>query len=190
MTRFLMAAMAAFVVACTPPAPDVRAPTEGETSITGSITEIEDGAYPLYTVHVTPEGGAPVQFYLNAESGVDLGGAEIASFAGQTATIYFTSTPVSNISDIRTATQVSLVHDVGREVPAEGSTVTGVLSGADAITSSDLPDEITVTDAAGQAHSFEFYVDDRLMAANGQPVTVHYTVDARNEVTLMRAVGQ
>jgi hypothetical protein len=69
---------------------------------------------------------------------------------------------------------------------AEDVTVTGVLSGADATTSSDLPDIISVTDTSGAAQQFEIFITPELVAVNGQTVSVMYRPGQRYEITLMR----
>lgn len=185
MRRFAFAILAA-LVACAPPAPDVRAPAADETSITALVSAVEDSGYPRFTVQVSPEGGGPVPFYLNAESGVDLDGAEPGAFEGQTALIYYTSTSTPFLLDLRTAEGRSLLYDDGRGVPTEGASITGVLSGASGVTISDLPDDITITSSDGQAVTFEFFIDRRIAAANGRTLTAYYDMEERREITLMR----
>ena len=165
MRRIFIAVMAALVVACTPAtqAPDVRPLAEGETSVEGVITQVADSGYPRFNVAIQPEGGEPVGLYLNAESGVDLGGQEPSSFAGQSVVAYYTTADDPLIVDVINASGAVLL---GENIPpsAIDLTVTGTLSGAAATTSSDLPDVVTVTDAAGAILSFEVYIWPELVA--------------------------
>lgn len=189
MRPFAFATLAA-CVACSAPGPPARALTSDETSLTGVVTQVEDGGYPRFTVHVTPEGGGEaVVFYLNAESGVDLGGAQPGAFAGRAALIYYTSTELPFLLDIRTTQGRSLLYDDGRGIPTEGASMTGALSGADSVTAGDLPDEIIITAADDQALAFEFFVDRRIAASNGRQVTAYYDIEVRREITLMQPLG-
>lgn len=191
MRKFLIVASVAFLAACTPRAPttQVRAPAEGETLIEGAVTLVEDGAYPQFTVTIQPESGAPVALYLDAESGADLAGQAPGSFAGQSVIAYYTTTEDLALTDLRTAAGVALLPADGPAPAADALTITGVLSGAGAVTASDLPDVITVTDADGIARNFEYYVTPEIVAANGQQVTARYQPGDRNEITLLHLAG-
>lgn len=188
MRNWIIAAFVAAAAACTPAAEqqELRPLAYGESSLTGVVTAVEDGGYPQFTVTLTHEGGEPRTFYL-VEPDADLDGASAGDFLNLAAVVYYTSGDDHMISDIRDAAGASLVQeDAQGAAPTDGASITGTLSGAEAITTSDLPDIITVTDGAGAAVSFEYYVDDRVMAANGQQVTVHYTTRTRDQITLMR----
>ena len=181
------AAIALALAACSPPNADkaanaaaLRAPTTDETRIVGPVTSIEDGGYPQFTVHVQQDA-RDLALYLDAED-ADLGGQPPQSFSGKTAAIYFKRTPENNLAEIRLAGQ-SLIN--GTDEPA-GPSVTGVLSGAEAVTNGDLPDQIAVTDAAGNRTVFEYYVTPEIVAANGREVTAFYTPSEVSRVTLMR----
>lgn len=191
MRSFLLAASAALLVACAPPAPgaDVRAAAEGETRIDGAVTQIEDGVYPQFTVTIQPETGAALALYLNAESGADLNGQEPASFAGQNVIAYYTTTEDLALADLRTASGAALLPADGPAPAADALAITGTLSGAGAVTAGDLPDVITVTDADGIALNFEYYVTPEIVAANGQQVTARYQPGERNEITLLHLAG-
>ncbi|GAM96921.1 hypothetical protein U91I_00542 [alpha proteobacterium U9-1i] len=182
--------MVALVVACTPATQqsDIRPLAEGETRIEGVVNQVEDQGYPRFTFAVQPESGNPVGLYLNAESHADLGGKEPSSFAGQPVIAYYTTADDPLVVDVVNASGAAVF---GENIPAsaEDLTVTGALIGAEATTSSDLPDVITVTDAAGAAHTFEMYIMPELAGANGQQVTVRYRPNERREITLLRVVG-
>jgi hypothetical protein len=189
MRSILIAVMTAVVVACAPATqePDVRPLAEGETRVDGVVTQVADNGYPRFSVAVQPESGEPVALYLNAESGADLGGQEPSSFEGQSIVAHYTTADDPLIVDVVNASGAPVL---GENIPpsSEDLTVTGALSGAEATTSSDLPDVITVTDAAGAAHTFEIYITPELVAVNGQQVTVRYRLNQRLEITLLRVV--
>ncbi len=186
MRRIFIAVMAAFAVACTPAtqAPDVRPLAEGETRVSGFVAQVADIGHTRFNVAIQPEGVEPVGLYLNAESGADLGGQEPSSFAGQSVVAYYTISDDPLIVDVINASGAVLLEE---NIPpsAIDLTVTGTLSGAEATTSSDLPDVVTVTDAAGAILRFEVYMT-QLVALNGQQVTIRYRPNERREITLLR----
>ncbi len=188
MRKFAFAALAALAVACTPPAaqaPDVRALADGETRIDGAVTQIEDGGYPQFTVTIQPGTGEPLALYLNAEGGADLDGQEPGTFAGQTVIAYYTTADDPLLIALQSASGAPIVAPDGPALANDDLTLTGVLSGADAVTGSDLPDTVTITDAQGVAHNFEYYITEAMVAANGQQVTARYRPSVRHEITLL-----
>jgi hypothetical protein len=50
----------------------------------------------------------------------------------------------------------------------------GVLTGAESETAGDLPSEVTVTATDGTSVTFELFVDEQVVAANGQTVILRY----------------
>lgn len=190
MRTVLFAAFAAVAAACTPAAeaPDLRPLAEGEARIDG-VAQVEDGGYPQFTVTVQPESGEPLALYLNAEGGADLGGQEPSSFSGQTVTAYYATSEDLLLLDVAAAGTRAAAPADGTPAPQpDDQTITGVLSGADAVTNSDLPGGVTITDAQGAVHSFEHYVTPDLVALNGQQVTARYRPGERREITLLRSV--
>jgi len=63
--------------------------------------------------------------------------------------------------------------------------VTGTLSGAETVTTSDLPGLVTVTDSAGKQTNFPYYVAPEMMPANGKEVAVYYEVRTENNIVSM-----
>jgi hypothetical protein len=191
MRKLAFAAMAAFVAACTPPSPvtDVRPLADGETRIDGVVTQVEDGGYPQFTVTIQPEAGESLALYLNAESGADLNNQEPGSFSGQTVIAYYTTADDPLLIALQSTSGAPIVAPDGPALANDDPTITGVLSGADAVTNSDLPDVVTITDGQGAVHNFEYYITEAMVAANGQQVTARYRSRVRHEVTLLYPTG-
>ena len=61
--------------------------------------------------------------------------------------------------------------------------ITGILSGAETETYSDLPGVISVTDENGRKYNFEWFVDDKMLKANGKKVTAYYSVNSKTKIT-------
>lgn len=187
MRVFAIAALTGLIVACTPPAaPQIRPVAAGETRVDGLVTQIEAGAYPQYTVTIQPEGGGEaLALYLNVESGADLNSQELRSFDAANVMAYYTTVDDPLLISLQSAAGAAIVTPDGAVATDGLSEVVGVLSGADAVTGSDLPDVISVTDAQGTAINFEYYVTADIVAVNGQQVTARYRPNIRNEITLM-----
>ncbi len=181
-----LAAAAFVLVACGPKTEAERPLAEGEQQIVGKIVRIEDGAYPMFFVHVIAPGqSSELPLDLNAEE-ADLGGKSAGDFDGKNATVTYVVESKPSLVDVRMDGQ-TVLGDAAPTVPLDGkASVTGVLSGASEISGGDLPDEITVTDAGGKATTFAYYVIPSMIPANGRQVTAYYTDDTRNRVTAMR----
>jgi hypothetical protein len=184
----ILAAAAFALVACGPKADGSRSLAEGEQQITGKVVRIEDGAYPMFFVHVVAPGQASeLSLDLNAEA-ADLGGKSPGDFAGKDATVIYVVERKPNLIDLQLDGQ-SVLGDGAPAAPLAGaSRVTGTLSGASAVSGGDLPDEITVTDAAGKATAFEYFIVPSMLVAEGKMVTAYYADDTQNRITAIRPV--
>jgi hypothetical protein len=155
-------------------------------AIEGVVTQVADNGYPRFSLALQPESGDPIGLYLNAESGADLGDQAPSSFEGQNVVAYYITVDDPQLVNVATASGAPVFPEDTIPPSAEDVTVTGVLSGADATTSSDLPDIISVTDTSGAAQQFEIFITPELVAVNGQTVSVMYRPGQRYEITLMR----
>jgi hypothetical protein len=164
--------------------------TQADAVITAdaTIAAVRDAGYPMFAVTATVAGqAAPLELLLNAED-ADLGGQQVESYNGKAVTLGYTSAPETSLLDIRQGDR-SLFVDAPKLDPA-WTFVTGVLSGADDITASDLPGEIQITGADGAKVSFEYFVGPEIKAANGKTVTAYYTTDVVNRVTSIRPAAR
>jgi hypothetical protein len=162
---------------------------DGTVSTPATITAIHDAGYPMFAVTATIAGQtAPLELLLNAEE-AELGGQPAESFNGKPVTLGYTSAPEKNLRDVRQGDRSLLGAEAPTLDPA-WTFVTGVLSGADDITTSDLPGEIAITDASGAKISFAYFVDPALKAANGKTVTAYYTSDVINRVASIKPAAR
>ncbi|MBT7038733.1 MAG: hypothetical protein HN921_02715, partial [Bacteroidetes bacterium] len=81
----------------------------------------------------------------------------------------------------------SLLGEYAPEMDPEWKTISGVLSGAESETMSDLPDEIIVTTNEGEKISFKEYITPEIVAANGKEVDVFYTIRGTETITKLVA---
>jgi hypothetical protein len=161
--------------------------TNGTITTPAMITAVHDAGYPMFSVTATVAGqAAPLELLLNAED-ADLGGQAAESFNGKSVMLAYKSEPETGLTDIRQGDRSLFGVDAPKQDPS-WTFVTGVLSGAEEITSSDLPGEIVVTSADGAKVSFEYFVGPELKAANGKTVTAYYVTDVVNRVTAIKPV--
>jgi hypothetical protein len=72
------------------------------------------------------------------------------------------------------------------EISEDLKTVTGILSGANAETTSDLPTKIMITTKSGEKFDFELYINEEMVVANGKEVTAYFDINGRQEITFIK----
>lgn len=157
---------------------DTSQAADEQITETGLITAVEDGAYPMYSVTMEfPKAHLTQTFSLNVESpSVDTSALEKA--VGQYVTFNYTSTLENDL--LKMELNGKPILDGWKD--ASLKKVTGILSGADKITESDLPSLVTVTDQAGTQFHFDYYVPPEMLAANGKEVTAYYAISPKNRI--------
>lgn len=156
-------------------------PTDDEIQEYGIIEEIEDGAYPFFSITMNfVERNMKYSFSVNIES-ISLTDKELYNLKGKYATIYYTSDLVNDLSDLYFE-EKSLSGEYAPEMDTSWKKITGILNGAGSL-SGDLPSKISVTDANGKKMNFELYVDDEVQKVNKKEVTAYYTL--RGVTTVM-----
>jgi hypothetical protein len=161
----------------------------GAFSKVGTITKVEDSGYPMFTVTVDFGGGAVGDFLWNNEAANLVGapnGARIETLTGNSATIAFTRREDMDAVSIKHNGKEVLDWpvDYGVPRPTPEVVIKGVLSGAADLTSSDLPDELSIKDDAGKVTTFEHFISERaLVAANNKPVEIGFRKGIREEIT-------
>lgn len=180
--RKIVLAAAFALAACQPAAkpattPAAREAGANEVAVTGAVSRIEDGGYPMATVTVERDGQAPLSLTINQED-VDLGGKAASDFQGKVTAVIYSTAPQNDLKSIAAARP---------NAPAAAGAVTGVLSGAEAVSAGDLPDTLVVTDAAGKAVEFPYFITPEIVALNGKQVTAVYETSPQNRIVYMRA---
>lgn len=160
-----------------------REPTDDEIREFGLISEIEDGAYPMFNITMEfPERQQSASFNLNIEE-IALSVEELLALQNKYATVYYSGEEESQIFDVHLNNQ-SIWNE--EEADFELEQVTGILAGANDITEGDLPDEVSITTSNGEKLSFEHYIDEAMVAVNGKEVTVYYSTRYLNTITYMK----
>jgi hypothetical protein len=147
---------------------------------TGVLTRYEDAGYPIFNIGVTPAGGQEITYFMNDAEAVKP--EDLSALKGKAVNVGYREADEAQVSAVM-LTGESLMEPAGSRaaknplIASDAVTITGVLSGAGAITASDLPSVLTVTAKDGKVLNFDAYVDDRMMSGNGKEVTVHYTME-------------
>ncbi len=157
-------------------------PTEDEIREYGIISEIEDGAYPIFNITVEfPERQMQETFYLNIES-ISMDMEALYKLQGKYATIYYTIDDEYDLYDVKLDGK-SVLGEYAPKEDYSTDNVIGILEGAEKETYSDLPGIISVTDENGRKYNFEWFVDDLMVKANGKKVTAFYSIESNTKIT-------
>tara|TARA_R110002073_G_scaffold313380_3_gene485310 strand:- start:18677 stop:19324 length:648 start_codon:yes stop_codon:yes gene_type:complete len=156
-------------------------PTDNDIREFGIMENAEDGGYPFFVVTMNfVERNIKHDFNLNIEA-ISLTNEELDKLKGKYATIYYTSEDENDLSDLHFKGK-SLFGEYAPEMDTNWKKTTGVMTGADRL-SGDLPGKVTVTDADGKKTTFEVFIDDETMKANGKTVTAYYTIKGVDKIT-------
>lgn len=134
----------------------------------GLVTRVEDGAYPMFTVQIRLDGEADDTVFSFMAEGATVNGARIDQIEGRTVSIKYLDRDVWDLAFISPANAENM-DDI--EIGEGWRYVTGRLSGASAITQSDLPDLLTIQMMGTDSVEFELYVDEDMVALNDTDVS-------------------
>ena len=149
----------------------------------GLIKTVEDAGYPMYSLEIEfPERGFSEGFLLNAEDiqGLDL--AKLGNSAGKYISFEYTSELENALLDMKV--NGKSVYDEGEafEPTPDTKTFEGTLKNAGEPTSSDLPDQISISGADGKTEKFDCYITPLMAKANGKKVVGYYEVRTANRI--------
>lgn len=149
----------------------------------GVVSSVEDGAYPMFTLHLIEDGmSVPTSFSLMAE-GADLGGADLYTLEGKTVSIEYVE---PERWDLISIALVENENDMDVE-PRDGwHFVSGRLHGASNITGGDLPDELTINVINGERIVFDYYIDEQMVALNNRDVSAWLAPTANKDILSLR----
>ncbi len=152
----------------------------------GKIIDIEDNGYPMFSVTVSfPERNFEASFSLNIEA-IDLQIDQLHPMLENYATLFYVSESRNDLFELQYEGQ-SLFGEYALQIDPEWKQMAGILSGADAATAGDLPDEILVVDEKGNEVHFDFFITPEMVAKNGRSVIAYYQPRYVNEITHLQA---
>ncbi len=149
----------------------------GTHAVNGVLLAFEDAGFPMYGLEIGPSGSAlgdPANLRLGALDLVADGTADadaIRPLVGRPVQVRYSVTQEQGMVDLVLAGEVIRT---GGPATASARRMEGVLTGAESETAGDLPSEVTVTATDGTSVTFELFVDEQVVAANGQTVILRY----------------
>jgi hypothetical protein len=149
----------------------------------GRIKTVEDAGYPMYSLEIEfPERGFSEGFLLNAEDiqGLDL--AKLGNSAGKYIAFEYTSELENALLDMKLNGKSVYAEGKAFEPTPETKTFEGILKNAGEPTTSDLPDQISISGAGGKTEKFDCYITPTMAKANGKKVVGYYEVRTANRV--------
>jgi len=163
-----------------------REPTHDEISEYGIVKAIEDAQYPMFVVTVEfPEKQTEADFNLNVEA-IPQTEEDLANLQGKHVTLYYVDTSDNILMDIQFNGKTLYDDEEAPELDSSYKSITGVLSGAENETVSDLPDTIYITTANGNKMAFEEYITPEIVAKNGKIITGYYYMKYDQTITYLK----
>ena len=151
----------------------------------GVVKEVEDGAYPMFTLHIQIGGETePTPFSLMAE-GVTVTGGDLYELAGKTVQFDYVEKESWDLMAINSADEEAYVP----ETVGDGwRFVIGRLEGADEISMGDLPDTLTISTISGEQFEFDDYIGEAMVALNETDVAAWLAPRLTKEVLSVTVV--
>lgn len=147
----------------------------------GILNSIDDSGYPFFYLTIEfPKIDYTTTFDFNAEEGI----MDLETLHGQIEkyiSFSYTTEDETRVMDIRVDGK-TLYGEYTPESLEGLESFTGVLSGADEPTPGDLPSTISVTSSNGASMNFEEFIEEGVVAANGQEVTAYYYIMSKNKI--------
>ena len=149
----------------------------------GRIKTVEDAGYPMYSLEIEfPERGFSEGFLLNAEDIQDLDLEKLGNSAGKYIAFEYTSELENALLDVKVNGKSVYNDDEAFEPAPETKTFEGILKNAGEPTTSDLPDQISISGAGGKTEKFDCYITPLMAKANGKKVVGYYEVRTANRI--------
>lgn len=137
-------------------------------SAQGTVTQVEDGAYPMFTLHIRLDGDEDTTPFQLIAEGTPIEGASVYELGGQAVSFEYAEVENWDLMSIDPMGTDSLGVD---EIGDGWRFVSGRLTGAEAISGGDLPDTVTIQPIHGDAVSFDYFIDENLVALNDTDVS-------------------
>jgi hypothetical protein len=146
------------------------------------VRKVEDAGYPMFNVTFYFIDREEVETtYVNRE-GIMYAGSSLSALVGKTVRVSY-----SNKNDISV---MAFYQDTDGQEEANPNwkLIKGIVKGAESVTTSDLPDQVTIEAADGSNIVFDYYIDTDMVSLNNKTVTAYYTTSKTKEVTALELV--
>ncbi len=140
----------------------------------GTLLEAEDSGYPFaYLVIEYGYKKTKEYFDIQLEEVKTVNMDDLVQMKGKKVSFTYTTELSDALLDIEAGGK-SLIAEKPFDKKAETKTIEGILSGADEVTPGDLPGSVTITPSGGKAATFDFFVTEEMVKANGKKVKGYY----------------
>ncbi len=147
----------------------------------GLLKSVEDSGYPMATLTIEfPERNFTEHFIINLEAVKGVTMNNLNKWVGKYVTFSYTSDFANTLMDLRVNGK-SIFNDNPIEITAETKKITGILKGAKAETSGDLPDKISIVSKDNNL-TFDFFITQEVVSVNGKRVTGLYEERVENTI--------
>lgn len=165
-------------------------PAEDQIRERGLIRLMEDSGYPFVNLTIEfPERRFEENFVLNLEEVKNVDPATIYKWVGKYAAFNYTSNATNALLDVR-MDGASLLGMSDEDLPEDVQKITGVLSGAAEVTTGDVPVLIRITDPHERSLSFEFFVTEEMVNAEGMIVEGFFQERTSNKIMAIALMGK
>ncbi len=148
----------------------------------GLLKEIEDSGYPFFNLVIEfPERKFEESFNLNMEEVKGLNSGNLMKLKNKYVNFSYASDVRNSLLDIQVKGN-SIFDTDAIPLKDETNKVTGILGGAEEITSGDLPGSVTITNKKGDVFEFNFYITESMVLQNGKTVTAFFEERTINEI--------
>lgn len=147
----------------------------------GLLKSVEDSGYPMATLTIEfPERNFTEHFIINLEAVKGVTMNNLNKWVGKYVAFSYTSDFANTLMDLRVNGK-SIFNDNPIEITAETKKITGILKGAKAETSGDLPDKISIVSKDNNL-TFDFFITKEVVNVNGKKVTGFYEERVENTI--------
>lgn len=172
-----------------PPAPAQQPDAElAETAATGRLVSVEDGPYPMFVLTLQfSDQAEPQDFNVNVEA-MDVDWTKFEEWIDRDLDVRYQTTVENHILALHC--EGKAVEGYAEKIDPTWFQIYGTLEGATEASIGDLPDEFSVTDAAGNTVWFTDFFGEELVAVNGKTVDAYYVAHRAQALTAVALAGE
>ncbi len=153
----------------------------------GLLQAVDDGGYPFFSLTIDfPERGFTEYFNINLAEVTTVNSQKLSSWVRRYVSFEYTSDIYNALMDIRRGGKSILGTDF--EPGPDTKKITGTLSGAEEVTSGDLPGMVFIATEEEYFETFSFFVTDKMVDANGSQVTGYYEERTNNNIVSIKVL--
>lgn len=154
-------------------------------SATGLVTQVEDGAYPMFTVYIRLDSEETVTPFSLMSEGAAIVGARIDQMESRRVNVEYVDL---ESWELVTIYRMGSEPEDDSEVNDGWRFVTGRLTGADVISGGDLPDTLSIETSSGETVEFDEFIDQTLVSLNGNDISAWLAPRSYKDIVTLKVV--